>query len=46
VTIPLSLIVALVTTWVAPEPESERRYEEVARRLHMGGSGTSYERRS
>jgi cation/acetate symporter len=36
VTIPLSCVVAIVTTWVAPEPESERQYEEVARRLHMG----------
>jgi cation/acetate symporter len=45
VTIPLSFIVAVVTTWLAPEPESERRYEEVAHRLHMGGAGRSYEAR-
>jgi hypothetical protein len=37
--------VAVVTTWLAPEPESERRYEEVAHRLHMGGAGRSYEAR-
>jgi len=36
VTIPLSFLVAIVATLLAPEPESERRYEEVARRLHLG----------
>jgi cation/acetate symporter len=36
VTIPLSFLVAVVVTLVSPEPESERKYEEVARRLHMG----------
>ena len=36
VTIPLAFLVALVTAWVAPERESEWRYDEVARRLHLG----------
>jgi cation/acetate symporter len=41
VTILLSFLVAIAATLMAPEPESERRYEEVARRLHLGEPGAS-----
>jgi cation/acetate symporter len=36
VSIPLSFAVAIVTTLLWPEPESERRYAEVAERVHLG----------
>ena len=36
VTIPLSFAVAIVTTVLWPEPESERSYAEVAERVHLG----------
>ena len=38
VTIPLSFLVAFLATLAAPEPESERKYEQVARRIHLGES--------
>ena len=36
VSIPLAFAVGALTAWLAPEPEAERRYDEVARRLHLG----------
>ena len=36
ISIPLSFAVAIVTTLLWPEPESERRYAEVAERVHLG----------
>jgi cation/acetate symporter len=36
VSIPLAFAVAIVTTWMWPEPEAERRYDEIAARVHLG----------
>ena len=36
ISIPLSFAVAIVTTLLWPEPESEQRYLEVAERVHLG----------
>jgi len=36
ISIPLSFAVAIVTTLLWPEPESELRYAEVAERVHLG----------
>lgn len=36
ISIPLSFAVAIVTTLLWPEPESERKYLEVAERVHLG----------
>jgi cation/acetate symporter len=36
VTIPLSFAVALITTWLAPEPDAERGYDQMSRRVHLG----------
>jgi cation/acetate symporter len=36
VSIPLAFAVALVTTWMWPDAEAERRYDEVAARVHLG----------
>jgi cation/acetate symporter len=36
VSIPLAFAVAIVTTLLWPEPESERRYAEIAERVHLG----------
>jgi cation/acetate symporter len=36
ISIPLSFAVAIITTVLLPEPESERKYAEVAERVHLG----------
>jgi cation/acetate symporter len=36
ISIPLSFAVAVVTTLLWPEPESERKYMDVAERVHLG----------
>ena len=36
ISIPLSFAVAIITTILLPEPESERKYAEVAERVHLG----------
>ena len=36
VTIPLSFLVGIVVSLVAPEPEASRRFAEVEHRIHFG----------
>jgi cation/acetate symporter len=36
ISMPLAFLVAIVVSWLQPEPESERGFDEVARRVHLG----------